>query len=90
MPYTDVLNVVLPTFITIVIGYVLGKIIKIDMTGVVDVIFYIGLPALAFTSILSHHISLIGGGPDFCCGPDCDFRLRIAGLADIQNKKGKT
>ena len=59
MPYTDVLNVVLPTFITIVIGYVLGKIIKIDMTGVVDVIFYIGLPALAFTSILSHHIVLL-------------------------------
>lgn len=59
MPYTDVLNVVLPTFITIVIGYVLGKIIKIDMTGVVDVIFYIGLPALAFTSILSHHIILL-------------------------------
>jgi malate permease and related proteins len=59
MPYADVLNVVLPTFITIVIGYVVGKLVKIDMIGVVDLIFYIGLPALAFTSILSHQIILI-------------------------------
>jgi malate permease and related proteins len=56
MPYSEILNVILPTFITIVIGYVIGKIIKIDMTGVVDVIFYIGLPALAFVSILSKEI----------------------------------
>jgi len=59
MPYIDVLNVVLPTFITIIIGYVLGKLVRIDMTGVVDLIFYIGLPALAFTSILGHQIVLI-------------------------------
>jgi predicted permease len=59
MPYADVLNVVLPTFITIVIGYVLGKLVKIDMGGVVDLIFYVGLPALAFTSVLSHQIILI-------------------------------
>jgi predicted permease len=56
MPVTEILNVVLPTFITIVIGYAIGKLIKIDMTGVVDIIFYVGLPALAFVSILSQQI----------------------------------
>jgi malate permease and related proteins len=56
MPYSELLNVVLPTFITILIGYTVGKLIKIDMTGVVDIVFYIGLPALAFVSILSHDI----------------------------------
>jgi malate permease and related proteins len=59
MAYTDVLNVILPTFITILIGYILGKLVKIDMTGVVDVIFYCGLPALAFTSIIRQQIFLI-------------------------------
>jgi malate permease and related proteins len=59
MPVVELLNIILPTFITIVIGFVVGKIIKIDMTGLVDVIFYIGLPALAFVSILSQQIVLL-------------------------------
>lgn len=56
MSLTDILNVVLPTFITILIGYGIGKLVKIDMTGVVEIIFYVGLPALAFVSILSQQI----------------------------------
>lgn len=59
MAYSDVLNVILPTFITILIGYLLGKLVKIDLTGVVDVIFFVGLPALAFTSIIRQQIFLI-------------------------------
>jgi malate permease and related proteins len=59
MPYSEILRVVLPTFIAIVIGYVLGKTIKINMSGVVDIVFYIGLPALAFVSILSQQIVLM-------------------------------
>jgi malate permease and related proteins len=59
MPFTDVLNVVLPTFIAILIGYAFGKTININMSGVVDIVFYIGLPALAFVSILSQEITLI-------------------------------
>ncbi len=59
MAYTEILNVVLPTFIAILIGYVIGKTIKIDMTGVVDIVFYVGLPALAFVSILSQQIALL-------------------------------
>jgi malate permease and related proteins len=59
MPYSEILKVILPTFITIIIGYILGKTIKIDMSGVVDLVFYIGLPALAFVSILSQNIVLM-------------------------------
>jgi malate permease and related proteins len=59
MAYTEILNVILPTFITIVIGYLAGKFVKIEMNGVVDVVFYIGLPALAFVSILSQQIILL-------------------------------
>jgi predicted permease len=56
MAFTDIINVILPTFITILIGYVLGRTIKIDIAGVVDIVFYLGLPALAFVSILSQQI----------------------------------
>jgi malate permease and related proteins len=59
MPYSEILRVVLPTFIAIIIGYVLGKTIKINMSGVVDIVFYIGLPALAFVSIMSQQIVLM-------------------------------
>jgi predicted permease len=59
MPFSEILNVVLPTFITIVIGFVIGKIVRIDMTGVIEIVFYIGLPALAFVSILHQQIVLL-------------------------------
>ncbi len=59
MPYSEILNVILPTFITIIIGYVIGKIIHIDMTGVIDIVFYVGLPALVFVSILNQQIVLL-------------------------------
>jgi malate permease and related proteins len=59
MPYSEILNVVWPTFVTILIGYLLGKTIRIDMNGVIDLIFYVGLPALAFISILGQDIVLL-------------------------------
>ena len=59
MPFSEILNVVLPTFITILIGYAFGKTVRMDMTGVVDIIFYIGLPALAFVSIVSQDIMFL-------------------------------
>jgi predicted permease len=59
MPYTEILNVVLPTFITILIGYLIGKVVRIDLTGVIDIVFYVGLPALAFVSILNQQIVLL-------------------------------
>jgi malate permease and related proteins len=62
MPYTDILNVILPTFITILIGYIVGKIVRIDIAGVIDIVFYIGLPALAFVSVLNQEIVLLDAG----------------------------
>lgn len=59
MPYTDILNVVLPTFIAILIGYLIGKFIRLDITGIIEIIFYVGLPALAFVSILNQQIILL-------------------------------
>ena len=55
----DILNVILPTFIVILIGYLLGKIGKINVTVIVDLIFYIGLPALVFTSMVDKEIVLV-------------------------------
>ncbi len=68
MPYSEILRVILPTFIAILIGYVLGKKIKIDMSGVVDIVFYIGLPALVFVSILSQQIVLIDAAKVWASG----------------------
>jgi predicted permease len=54
-----ILDIVLPTFIVILVGYVLGKIKRFDTASLVDIIFYIGLPALAFTAMLSKEIVLL-------------------------------
>lgn len=59
MPFSEILNVVLPTFITIVIGFVVGKFVRININGVIDIVFYIGLPALVFMSILNQQIVLL-------------------------------
>jgi predicted permease len=68
MPYNELLNVVLPTFIAILIGYVIGKTIAIDMNGLIDIIFYVGLPALAFVSILSQQIVLLDAAKVWASG----------------------
>jgi malate permease and related proteins len=59
MPYSEILNVILPIFIAILIGFIIGKIVKIDMNGVNDLVFYVGLPALAFVSIFDQQIVLL-------------------------------
>ena len=55
----DILNVILPTFIVILIGYLLGKIWKTNVGVIVDLIFYVGLPALVFTSMVDKDIVLV-------------------------------
>ena len=59
MGLADILNIMLPTFIVILIGYIYGKITKMDMSAVVNVVLYIGLPALAFVSMLEKKIVLL-------------------------------
>lgn len=58
----DILNVVLPAFIVILIGFLFGKFSKIDLNGVVDILFYVGIPVLAFNSTLSSEIVLADAG----------------------------
>jgi predicted permease len=59
MPFLDILNVVLPAFIIIFIGYIFGKITKTDFAPVVDIALYVGAPAIALFSLLSHPIVLL-------------------------------
>jgi predicted permease len=58
----NILNIVLPVFIVIFIGYAFGKIKRLDMSPVVDMVFYIGLPSLIFTTMLDNKIILIDAG----------------------------
>jgi predicted permease len=54
----NLLNIILPTFIVILIGFFFGRVRKVDMSAVVDIAIYIGLPALVFTSMLKKQIVL--------------------------------
>lgn len=54
----DILNVVLPTFIVILIGFIFGKTKKRNISAVVDITIYIALPALVFTSMMEKQIIL--------------------------------
>ena len=54
----DILKVVLPTFSVIIIGYLFGKTKKPDMTAIVELVFYVGLPAITFTSVIDKQIVL--------------------------------
>jgi malate permease and related proteins len=55
----NILNIVLPTFIVIIIGFILGKVKKLDMSVVVELLFWIGIPVLAFTAMTSKNIVLL-------------------------------
>lgn len=54
----SILNVVLPTFVAILIGFLFGRIKKTDISAVVDIAIYIAAPALAFTSMFEKQIIL--------------------------------
>ena len=55
----DILNIVLPAFIVIFIGYLFGKITKKDVSPLVDIAFSIGGPALTLVSMLEKKIVLL-------------------------------
>jgi malate permease and related proteins len=59
MPFDEILRIILPIFITVVIGFVIGKVIKIDISGAIDLLVYIGIPAIVFVSIAEQPIVLI-------------------------------
>lgn len=51
-------NIILPVFIVILIGFFFGRAKHRDISSVVDITIYIGLPALVFTSMLEKPIVL--------------------------------
>jgi malate permease and related proteins len=55
----NVLSIVLPTFIVIIVGFILGKVKRLDMSVVVDLLFWIGIPSLAFTAMVGKNIVLL-------------------------------
>ena len=55
----NIIDIVLPVFIVIFIGYLIGKLTKISIATVVDINLYVGLPALVFVSLLNTEIVLL-------------------------------
>ncbi len=53
-----IIDIVLPTFFTIFLGYLAGKFIKINVAPVVDITLYIGVPALVLVTLLNKEIVL--------------------------------
>jgi predicted permease len=54
----NIIEIVLPTFIVIFIGYLLGKLTKIDVAPVVDISLYVAVPALVIVSLAGAKIVL--------------------------------
>jgi predicted permease len=75
----DILNVILPTFIVILIGYLLGKIWKINIGVIVDLVFYVGLPALVFTSMVDKKIVLVDAARVWACSLTIILGCGLAG-----------
>jgi predicted permease len=54
----QLIDVVLPTFIIIFIGFIFGRIKKPDLSAVTEILIYIGIPSLVLTSMLEKDIVL--------------------------------
>ena len=54
----EILNTVIPVFLIIAIGFVIGKKRKIDVQPIVDLIIYIAGPSLIFVSLAKSNIEL--------------------------------
>lgn len=55
----SIIDIVLPTFFAILLGYLVGKFTRINVAPVVDITLYIGVPALVFVSLLEKEIVLV-------------------------------
>jgi predicted permease len=55
----NIIDIVLPAFFAIFIGYIVGKLTKIEISPVVDISLYIAVPALVFVSFLGEKIVLV-------------------------------
>jgi predicted permease len=55
----DIIDIVLPAFFTIFLGYLVGRFSRLNLMPVVDITLYIGVPALVFVSLLNKEIVLV-------------------------------
>ncbi|MCJ7605008.1 MAG: AEC family transporter [Dehalococcoidales bacterium] len=54
-----IIDVVTPAFFAILVGFLVGKLLKINMAPVVDLTLYVGVPALVFVSLMEKDIVLL-------------------------------
>jgi malate permease and related proteins len=54
-----VIDIILPTFIVIFIGYVIGRFTRVSIAPVVDISLFVGIPALVIVSLLNKEIVLV-------------------------------
>ncbi len=55
----NIIDIVLPAFFAIFLGYLVGKFTRLNLMPVVDITLYIGVPALVFVSLLNKEIVLV-------------------------------
>ena len=55
----NIIDIVLPTFFAIFLGYLVGRFFRINLMPVVDITLYIGVPALVFVSLINKEIVLV-------------------------------
>jgi predicted permease len=54
-----IIDIITPAFFAIFIGFLVGKLLKLNMAPVVDLTLYVGVPALVFVSLLQKDIVLL-------------------------------
>lgn len=55
----NIIEIILPTFFVVFIGYLVGKFSRIKIEPVVDINIYVAVPALVFVSLVSRKIILL-------------------------------
>lgn len=56
---SELINIITPTFFVILIGYLIGKLTKLNLSPLVDITLFIAVPALTFISLLGKDIILM-------------------------------
>jgi predicted permease len=52
----QIVNIIGPTFFAVVIGYLFGRMTKVNMTALIDISMYVAVPAMAFHSMVTSKI----------------------------------
>jgi malate permease and related proteins len=52
----QIVNIIAPTFVAVVVGYLFGRVTKVKMGPIIDLSMYVAVPALAFHSMTSSDI----------------------------------